>query len=195
MQKQYSYKESSLVLCGTLRYYNSLGLSESWGRVIATLELLGTLLCLAVFNFESTREHLGIITISGTTDNQGNSLALQKFLTTKWPLAPMMIEMTEQLRKRKLELHLTWERRDKNVEADAITNERFELFEDSNRIHIDFPSFPWLVLDKAMVWSKEVYDITQAAKVKVSKDKLLPTRVWQRKRTAANKRLRCTDPW
>ena len=165
------------------------------GRVIATLELLGTLLCLAVFDYESTREHLGIITVSGTTDNQGNSLALQKFMTTKWPLAPMMIEMTEQLRKRKLELHLTWERRDKNVEADAITNECFELFEESNRIHVDFPSFPWLVLDKAMVWSKEVYDITQAAKVKVPKDKLLPTRVWQRKRTAANKRLRCTDPW
>lgn len=164
-------------------------------RVIATLELLGSLLCLVLFDFKAEDLVSGVQTISGTTDNQGNSLAMVKFMSTKWPLAPLLMELSEQLRTRSLELHLEWERRDKNREADAITNGDYSDFTASNRIDVDFPAIPWIVLTQAMGWSKEVYDICQGAKAKrdVAGD---PSRTtWKRRKTAANMRLKAKDPW
>ena len=165
------------------------------GRVVATLELLGTLLCLAVFDFENNGDYKGIHTISGTTDNMGNSLAMVKCMSTKWPLAPCMMELTEQLRKRQLELHLVWERRDKNIEADALTNEEFGAFDSEKRIQIDFPSFPWLVLDQALVWAKEVYDISELAKTRRRESMFVDAGIWKRRKTAAADRLKSKDPW
>ena len=164
-------------------------------RIIATLELLGTLLCLILFDFRSTDLRRGIHTVSGTTDNQGNTMALQKCMSTKWPLAPMLIELAEQLRSRNLELHLDWERRDKNVDADSITNEDFTGFDEKLRVQCDFPKIPWVILDQAMIWSKEIYDITQERKQKVVGQPFVPKETWKRRKTAANKRLRATDPW
>jgi len=164
-------------------------------RVIATLELLGSLLCLVAFDFRASEQCRGIQTISGTTDNQGNSFALQKFMSTKWPLAPLLCELSEQLRSRSLELHLEWQRRDRNKEADAITNQDFSAIRPENRIEIDFVSLPWIVLNQAMVWSKEVYDIAQTAKLKRSGQPFVQPAVWKRKKTAAAERLKATDPW
>ena len=169
--------------------------SNDPGRVVATLELLGTLLCLAIFQPSGDSEFRGVHTISGTTDNQGNSLALQKCMSTKWPLAPMLIELTEQLRHRKLELHLVWERRDKNKEADSITNECFDDFDASKRITVDFPAFPWLVLNDAMKWAKEVYDLAQDKKTNRPQGPWVSAPSWKRRKTAAAERLRCKDPW
>ena len=107
----------------------------------------------------------------------------------------MLIELTEQLRKRKLELHLTWQRRDHNKEADAITNGCFDDFNLKNRVEVDFPSFPWLVLLEAMKWSKQVYDIAEAAKQERSSTPFVSSNIWKRKRTAAKDRLRNKEPW
>ena len=111
-------------------------------RIIAALELLGTLLCLLLFNFKEESPHSGVTTISGTTDNRGNSFAMNKFMSTKWPLSPLLIELSEQLRSRQLELHLDWQRRDTNVEADQMTNEDYTSFTACNRIPLDFASVP-----------------------------------------------------
>ena len=147
------------------------------------------------FDFKGEDQCRGIQTISGTTDNQGNSYALKKFMSTKWPLSPLLCELSEQLRMRSLELHLDWQRRDSNCEADAITNEDFSLFRAENRVDLDFLAVPWVVLDKAMVWSKEIYDITQEAKAKRSAATFVQPATWKKRKTAAAKRLRATDPW
>jgi hypothetical protein len=164
-------------------------------RVIATLELLGTLLCLVLFHYQADDMEAGVITISATTDNAGNSLVMQKYMSTKWPLSPVLCELSEQLRTRNLELHLDWQRRDCNIEADAITNEDYSMFTPCNRIAVDFAQIKWIVLNEAMTWSKEVYDHCQEAKLRRNRPEFVPTRIWKKRKTAAAKRLRATAPW
>ena len=167
-------------------------------RTIATLELLGTLLAIIIFDVRREKFTKATVTVTADTDNQGISLALKKFMTTKFPLAPVLMELGEQLRSRNLELHLNWIPRDKNWLADAITNEEFEHFSEDNRIHINPAELKWLVLPEAMQWSKEVYEITRSKKRKAEdkrENKFVAKEVWRRKKTAANKRLKATDPW
>ena len=54
-------------------------------RVIATLELLGPLLSIVLFIYRSSDMWASSCTIFADTDNQGVSLAMQKFMSTKWP--------------------------------------------------------------------------------------------------------------
>ena len=164
-------------------------------RIIAALELLGSLLCLILFDFKAESPHTGILTISGTTDNLGNSFAMQKCMSTKWPLSPLLIELGEQLRTRQLELHLEWQRRDANVEADQLTNEDYSSFSACNRIAVEFTEVQWLILNEAMVWSKEIYDLAQAVKTKRKEGAFTSLSAWKRGKTAAKDRLKTRDPW
>ena len=128
------------------------------GRVIAALELLGTLLSIILFDIKATSLLQGGCSVTGLTDNQGNGYAVAKGMSTKFPLAPLLIELSEQLRARSLDLRLNWVRRDSNTEADAITNQDFSLFSPELRIEFSFSKIEWLVLDKVMVASKSIFD-------------------------------------
>jgi hypothetical protein len=164
--------------------------------VIATLELMATLLAIIVFDYREENLWSSTCTISADTDNQGITLAMHKFMSTKWPLGPLLMELSEQLRHRQLELHLKWERRDVNTEADAITNEDFSAFSAGNRVEFNFGDLPWRVLPEAMKWSQQIYTMTQEAK---AKRKQVPfesnVKIWKRKKTAAGDRLKAKDPW
>ena len=116
-------------------------------RIIATLELLGSLLCLVLFDFKATSTCRVVQTITGSTDNLGNTLALQKYMSTKWPLAPMIMELSEQCPSRNLELHLSWQRRNFNTEADALTNRDFSAFQRQNQVHVDFSEYSLVSVD------------------------------------------------
>jgi hypothetical protein len=164
-------------------------------RVIATLELLGTLLSIIIFNYESKDFWTSSCTISADTDNQGVSLAMHKFMSTKWPLTAVLAELSEQLRMRQLELHLSWVRRDRNVEADAITNEDFSAFSPGNRIQVSPADIPWVVLPKIMEWSKQIYEHNENGRINREKKKFVDVGTWKRKKVSAAKRLRTTDPW
>ena len=120
------------------------------------------------------------------------SLVTRKLMSTKWPLAPMLMEMSEQMRERKLELHLNWIRRDKNELADALSNGDFSSFDPSLRIPLDPKDLKWMmVLPRALAWSKEIYDAARAPK---DKD-IVPLETWKRQKLAASKRLKTADPW
>ena len=128
------------------------------GRVIAALELLGTLLSIVLFDIRSGTMLRGGCSVTGLTDNLGNSHAVSKGMSTKFPLAPLLIELSEQLRERSLDLQLTWVRRDSNTEADAITNQDFSLFDENNRINFSYPEIKWKALDKVMEASKLIFE-------------------------------------
>ena len=111
--------------------------SNDPGRVIAALELLGTILSLIVFDIRP-----GVLTecgcsVTGATDNLGNSFAVSKMLSTKWPLTALVIELGEQLRDRNVDLQLAWIRRNFNVEADDLTNLNFSKFDMGLRIPVE----------------------------------------------------------
>ncbi|CAE8681799.1 unnamed protein product, partial [Polarella glacialis] len=159
-------------------------------RVIAALELLGTILCVKLFCAEWGREFCGAGLISGSTDNLGNSFATQKLMSTKWPLTVLLMELSETLRVFDADLHLGWTRRDFNQEADDLSNEKFGGFNPSRRIPIEGHAIPWLVLPEMMEASHALYEEICAergtAKSRTSSGP---------KRAKAGSKLRDTDPW
>ena len=164
-------------------------------RVIATLELLGTLISIMLFDYSEETLKKSRCTITGETDNQGISLAMRKFMSTKWPLSGLLIELSEQLRQRNIELHLDWLPREKNCEADAITNQDFTSFSAELRIHFDPTDLRWIVLERAMGWAKQIYDDSESRKQKRKAGKFVSAKIWKRRRTSAAERLRSNDPW
>ena len=165
-------------------------------RVIATLELLGTVTAMIAFDIKAENLTKSTITISAGTDNQGCSLALRKLMSTKWPLAPLLMELSEQMRSRSLELQLNWIPRDQNALADAITNGDFSMFDEAKRIRLVPEKIEWKILRKAMEWSKEIYDATNVTKGENKRrNTFVHTDTWKRRKTAAQKRLKTADPW
>ena len=127
------------------------------GRVIATLELLGTLLSIIYFGSSWAEGGAGIASITGSTDNQGNSFATAKMMSSKWPLTVLLIELSEQLRAKNMELQLLWRQRDLNQEADDLTNGIYTAFDPARRISVDPSSIPWLVMNDIMQVSEQLY--------------------------------------
>ena len=127
-------------------------------RVIATLELLGTLLCLMLFKDRISEGRTGSISIAGGTDNAGNTFAMNKLMSTKWPLTVLLIEMAEFLRHTSIQLHLRWVPRESNTEADDLTNQKFDAFDKDLRVPVVGADLPWLVLPRIMQQSHRLFE-------------------------------------
>ena len=118
-------------------------------RTIASLELLGTLVGLVVLVPEGEGyrgETAGSITLSCGTDNAGNSYLLDRMLTTKYPLAVILMELAHQMRSRRWVLRARWLPRLENEEADALTNDDFRHFDSKKRIGVDIANLGFKVL-------------------------------------------------
>lgn len=161
-------------------------------RVIATLELLGTLLCIMLFSdrWKPTLRGCGVVT--GSTDNLGNTFVVTKLLTTKWPLTALLLELSEQLRAHQLDLRLLWRERNLNTEADSLTNNDFSSFDPEMRVNCDPRNLPWKVLPEVMESSRILYETIVAERelVKAGGKRKF---VW--KKLAAGKRFRTSQPW
>ena len=160
-------------------------------RVIASLELLGTLVSIMVFSIGAGEEIFRAGTLSGSTDNRGNTFATAKLMSTKYPLTILLMELSEQMRARSTVLHLSWLQRDLNVQADALTNQEYGDFDSSLRVGVVPDKLPWIVLHKLMGSSEDLYKDIIAQKGKAGYE----AGSAKAKRTPANKRLRWTDPW
>jgi hypothetical protein len=128
------------------------------GRVIAALELLGTIMAVMLFSNKWPANSSGWTHGTGLTDNRGNSFAVQKMLSTKFPLTVLLIELSEQLRACSIELHLQWVRREENQEADDLTNENFTKFSEQNRITVPIADLKWAVLPRLMSSGQSLYE-------------------------------------
>ena len=118
---------------------------EGWrSQKIAALELLATLVAIKIWGGESQG---GMVAhMEAFTDNQGNSFALRKGMSTKYPLTLLMMKMAEELRQKNLRLDLKWTKRDNNVGADSLTNEDFSDFSKELRVEVKEEDLRWRVL-------------------------------------------------
>lgn len=98
------------------------------------------------------------------TDNQGNSFALRKGMSTKYPLTLLMMEMAEELRHKNLQLDLKWTKRDNNVGADSLTNEDFSDFSKELRVEVKEEDLKWKVLDALCPRSSQLFEEVKALK-------------------------------
>ena len=161
-------------------------------RVIATLELLGTLLCIVLFGDKWDKPWKGQGILTGSTDNAGNTFATAKLMSTMWPLTALLIELSEQLRARECGLHLLWRQRDINTEADAITNEDFSSFSPALRVNVVPSEIKWLVLPEVLASSQKLYEEVVSERA-VQKQNSTAKFRW--KKTGPAKRLKFSDPW
>ena len=126
-------------------------------KSIASIELFATLVSLMAFGSEWRQGKRGTIQLTGLTDNSGNTAAMHRLMSSKFPLIVILTEVAAQLEEKDLEMDLEWVPRNQNEEADALTNGRFEMFDPKQRIDIKVEKLPFLVMDKMLDVANALY--------------------------------------
>ena len=169
-------------------------------RLIASLELLGmllgTMLLAPAEDFERGAESTGLVTIGCLTDNQGNAFLLDRLVTTKYPLALILIELAWQCAQRRVALRADWVPRMQNEEADDLTNGKFEKFCPGNRIPVELEKLEFGILHKLLEAGEEYHKEIEEAKATAKAERIAgKNRVVQRKKRLKGESLKDTDPW
>ena len=102
--------------------------------------------------------------LQGVTDNLGNTFAVSKLMTSKFPLVVILAELSAQLRERSMALNLGWVPRDQNEEADALTNGDFASFSSGIRVDVDVANVRWLILPRMLEVAGEIYERVRRSK-------------------------------
>ena len=132
---------------------------------------------------------VGTLVVSGGTDNEGNTFVTKRLMTTKFPLCCILMELSAQLASRSLLLNLAWRRRDRNIEADALANGDFSLFDLDRRIDFRIQDQKWLFFDQMVKTCEKLY-----AQLKSQRETQQPSAENLKKRVRPNK-LRFEKPW
>ena len=127
-------------------------------RTIASLELLGTLLCVKLWGSKMSGQSRSAGSITGATDNQGNTYAVTKLMSTKFPLPILLMELSETLRLGSVFLDLHWVPRERNQWADDLTNGEFKHFPMDRRQALDAHAIQWHVLGKLLEVAQAFHD-------------------------------------
>eukprot|EP00435_Cladocopium_sp_Y103_P022415 s1608_g5.t1 len=134
-------------------------------RIIASLELLASLVAVKLWMPPSDRRSEAVCWLRGKTDNQSNTYALSKWMSTKFPLTVFIMELSESLRLGRCNLVLDWIPRNLNQLADDLTNQKFDNFPLSERIRWDPFQQEWLVLNEFMSHANSFHSEMQKRKL------------------------------
>ena len=152
-------------------------------RVIATLELLASLVAVKLWMPQSKEHTKATCYLKGMTDNLGNTFAVSKWMSTKFPLTVFVMELSETLRRGNCLLSLDWVRRDNNQLADDLTNQVFDKFEMKLRVRWKPETQEWHILNQFLEHSKGFHNemkkrkaevLPPVAQVKKTRKKLSP---------------------
>ena len=158
-------------------------------RTIAAAELLAVTVAVVIFGKQAEwRGADGRFTISGFTDNSSNTYVVDKFLSTKFPVSLVLMELAYQLSKLRANLSLQWIPREQNEEADDLSKEKFDRFSPSRRIEVRLEDIGFQVIPRlAEVAGKLDEEIRMR---RTSKESMVATQ-----KTPAEEKLRMTQPW
>ena len=159
-------------------------------RTIASLELFGTLLCVMIFSSAWRTSSTGRIRVTGATDNRGNSQALPRLMSSKFPLVVILAELAAQMRRSNLRLELDWVPRDQNEPADDLTNSEYGRFDMARRIEVDLAKLEFVVLSDYMKVAQHVYGEVTEQRQKAKDSKETKDQPYRKK-----PKLRETAPW
>jgi len=101
------------------------------------------------------------------TDNLGNTFAVSKWMSTKFPFTVFVMELSETLRRGNCLLSLDWVRRDNNELADDLTNLVFDKFEMKSRVRWKPEAQEWHVLNQFLEHSKGFHNEMKKRKAEV----------------------------
>ena len=165
---------------------------------IASLELMGTLLCEVAFGSTSGAER-GLV-LSGTTDNKGNSHVVSRLGTTKFPLCTVLMELSARLAAKGQALRLRWAPREQNVEADELSNGDFHNFSLCNRVPVEVGCEAFPIMHEMLEAGDKLYATAEEARQRrkeeaVSQGNPPEEGRWRRRKREKRTRLRETAPW
>ena len=162
-------------------------------RNIASLELVAVLTAVMLFgkDWECDMSRT-VMSLSASADNLGNTYVLNHFMSCKYPLSIVVMELAVQLKKLGLEMDLKWIPRGQNSEADSLTNSEFMGFDTSKRITVEFEDMKFDVMDKLMAKAADLDEEIKLAKSsKEAKSDRPAESMHKRKRG----QTRWEDPW
>ena len=166
-------------------------------RRIASFELLAVLIAVMVLPGVGRRgaSCLGSAGLVGGTDNQGNTKLIDKYMTTKFPLCTVLMELSAQTQARSLTLSLGWLPREANQPADDLTNENFAQFAPELRVQVDWGKLGFLVLDDLLREGKRFQEELRTAKESRAIAAGPPGGSVPQSRVGGRGRLRDREPW
>lgn len=127
---------------------------SSWAST--SLELLATLVAVVLFIAPSSECNHRRLTLAftGGTDNRSNESLARKRSSTKFPLMFVVMQVSHTLSKLGAVMKLNWRPREQNQEADDLTNDKFDKFDQSNRRHLDWSDIDLSLLNSLLVESE-----------------------------------------
>ena len=138
------------------------------------------------------RNKHGRLVLSGFTDNASNSYLIDKYLSVKFPVSMVLMELSRQLGALGAELQLHWIPREQNEESDDLSKGRLDAFNPKLRVEAKLEDLPWMVIPKlvqhAMEFDKEI-------QLKKSSSTTTMANKAGMGRTPPEERLRLKQPW
>ena len=135
-----------------------------------------------------------MVTLTCGTDNQGDGYLLDNLLTTKYPLAIVLMELSCQLGMRGASMRARWIPRLQNEEADALTNGDYRHFDAKLRIPVDLGALPFKVLNDMFAVGEDYVKELEAMKEKGTINAGTSSGLGSGK-TKKGQALRDRDPW
>jgi hypothetical protein len=163
-------------------------------RVVASLEALAALVAVELLAPETAKDELarGTLLLPLLTDNRGNSFALTRLMTTKYPLCLVVMELAAAMEAKGLVLDAAWSPREWNVEADALTNQRFEGFDPARQRKLDLRTHSWRLLGELLEDGRGFYAAAQEQRAAARLSHAKAPRSRRLRKEAA---LKERDPW
>ena len=112
-----------------------------------------------------------MISLTVSTDNQGNTSLIDELFTTKYPLGVVLMELAHQLSRRKLSLRARWLPRLQNQEADDLTNGELRHFDAKRRIHVDLDRLGFEVMPQLFATGDEYLSELERHRAEVTRKK------------------------
>ena len=120
-------------------------------KMSTSAELLATYAALHAFDHvkkgADQRPPRGRAMVAAGTDNLANEQLSRKRLSTKLPLGLMLLQQCIKCWDNGLWVDIRWRPRNENVEADNLTNDRFDGFSFSHRVQISYQDLDTRILD------------------------------------------------
>ena len=164
-------------------------------RTIASLELFATLLCIKAFKLDAGDIAGGRVTLSGLTDNKGNSHVISRLMTVKFPLCAFLMEIAATLQRAESDLDLGWVPRDQNTKADELSNFDARHFNPELEVVMDRSVMDFILLDEFLEEGEKLYLKIAENKLAIKASAPLAPPIAKRRKRKPETRLRATHPW
>ena len=145
---------------------------------------------------ERRSDSSALITMTCSTDNQGNSFLLDRLLTARYPLGVILMELAHQMKLRRMLLRARWLPRLQNQEADDLTNYEFSHFDPRKRIAVRLEDLEFKVMNELFSVGDDY--LARLEEARASEKRKREARMAGGSGEAATKKgpgLRETDPW